>query len=100
MVKLVVLYGQPEDPAAFEDYYSTSHIPLAAKIPDVKRFEASRGAGTPDGGESPYFRMAELWYEDEDALRGSMASDAGQAAVNDIPKFATGGATVFVAAVD
>jgi uncharacterized protein (TIGR02118 family) len=100
MVKVVVLYGQPEDPAAFEDYYAGSHLPVAAKIPDVKRFEASRGVGTPDGGQSPYFRMAELWFDSPEALEAAMGSPEGQAAVNDIPKFATGGATVFVAAVD
>jgi uncharacterized protein (TIGR02118 family) len=100
MVKLVVLYGQPEDPAAFEDHYTTTHIPIAAKIPGVKQFEASRGVGTPDGAESPYFRMAELWFESPEALSSAMASEEGQAAVNDIPNFASGGATVFVAAVD
>lgn len=100
MVKLVVLYGQPDDPAGFEDHYTNVHLPIAAAIPGVSRFEASRGVGTPDGGRSPYFRMAELWYESQEALESSMASEGGQAAVNDIPKFATGGATVFVAAVD
>jgi uncharacterized protein (TIGR02118 family) len=100
MVKLVVLYGQPEDPEAFEQHYQSTHIPLAAKIPGTERFEASRGVGTPDGGRSPYFRMAELYYGSEQALRAAMASEEGQAAVNDIPRFATGGATVFVADVD
>lgn len=100
MVKLVVLYGQPDDPTAFEEHYTSVHVPLATEIPGVSRFEASRGVGTPDGGQSPYFRMAELWYESQDALESSMASEQGQAAVNDIPTFATGGATVFVAAVD
>jgi hypothetical protein len=30
-----------------------------------------------------------------DALRAGLGSDEGQAAVNDIPNFATGGVTVF-----
>jgi hypothetical protein len=29
MAKLVNLYGHPEDPAAFEDYYANRHIPYA-----------------------------------------------------------------------
>jgi uncharacterized protein (TIGR02118 family) len=44
--------------------------------------------------------MAELWFESPEALSSAMASEEGQAAVNDIPNFASGGATVFVAAVD
>ena len=40
MVKVVVLYGHPTDPAAFDEYYQQKHIPIAQKIPDVRRFEA------------------------------------------------------------
>jgi uncharacterized protein (TIGR02118 family) len=28
MVKLTVLYGPPDDPAAFEDHYAGTHVPL------------------------------------------------------------------------
>ena len=34
MVKVTVLYGPPSDPAAFEDYYANTHVPLAAKMPE------------------------------------------------------------------
>lgn len=100
MVKVVVLYGPPTEPTAFEDYYASTHLPLAAKMPNVQRFEASRVVGTPDGGEAPYYRIAELWFDSQDALQATMASPEGQATVADIPKFATGGATVVIAAVD
>ena len=41
VAKLVILYGHPADPAAFEDYYANHHIPYAGKhMPNV------RGAGT------------------------------------------------------
>jgi uncharacterized protein (TIGR02118 family) len=33
MVKLVIAYGAPEDPAAFDRYYAETHAPLAEKIP-------------------------------------------------------------------
>jgi uncharacterized protein (TIGR02118 family) len=39
MVKLVVAYGAPDDPAAFDEYYAQTHVPLAEKVPDVRRFE-------------------------------------------------------------
>ena len=100
MVKVTVLYGPPEDPAAFEDYYAGTHLPLAAKVPDVRRFEASRVVGTPDGSEPPYHRIAELWFDDAAGMEASMGSEEGRAAVDDIPNFATGGVTVVVSEVD
>jgi uncharacterized protein (TIGR02118 family) len=100
MVKVVVLYGPPNDPAAFEDHYANVHLPLAAKMPNVRRFEASRVVGTPDGGEAPFYRVAELWFDSQEDLQGSTSSAEGQATVADIAKFASGGATVLIADVD
>jgi uncharacterized protein (TIGR02118 family) len=100
MVKIVVLYGPPTDPAAFESYYANTHLPLAAKMPNIERFEAGQVLGTPEGGEPPYHRIAELWFDSQETLQATMSSPEGQATVADIPKFATGGATVLIAAVD
>ena len=100
MVKLVVLYGPPADPAAFEDHYANAHMPLAAKMPNVQKFEASRVVGTPGGGDPPYYRMAELWFDSQEDLQATLSSPEGQETVADIPNFATGGATVLVSQVD
>jgi uncharacterized protein (TIGR02118 family) len=100
MVKAVVLYGPPEDPDAFERYYADTHTALAQKIPGLQRFEAGRGFATPDGSAVPYQRIAELTFEDMDALQAGFGSEDGQAAVNDIPNFATGGVTIFFAEID
>jgi uncharacterized protein (TIGR02118 family) len=100
MVKAVVLYGPPEDPDAFERYYAETHTALAQAIPGLRRFEAARGSGPPDGGAAPYQRIAELTFDDMDALQAGFGSEEGQAAVNDIPNFATGGVTVFYAEID
>jgi uncharacterized protein (TIGR02118 family) len=100
MVKAVVLYGTPEDPEAFERYYAQTHTPLANAIPGLQRFEAARAIATPDGSAVPYQRIAELTFEDMDALQAGLGSDEGQAAVDDIPNFATGGVTIFLAELD
>src|SRR3954465_11372181 len=100
MVKLVVLYGRPEDPDAFERYYADTHTGLATAVPGLRRFEAARGIATPDGSDLPYQRIAELTFAAVGALRGGMGSAGGQAAVNDIPNFATGGVTIFIAELD
>jgi uncharacterized protein (TIGR02118 family) len=98
VVKLTVLYGNPEDPATFDEYYQETHVPLAERIPNVQRFEAGRVASL-DEGEPPYHLIAELWFESADVLQESMSSSEGQAAADDIPNFATGGVTMFVSEV-
>jgi uncharacterized protein (TIGR02118 family) len=100
MVKAVVLYGPPADPDAFERYYADTHTALAQRIPGLQRFEAARGFATPDGTAVPYQRIAELTFEDMNALQAGFGSEDGQAAVNDIPNFATGGVTIFFAEID
>jgi uncharacterized protein (TIGR02118 family) len=97
MVKVVVLYNHPDDPEAFESYYASTHLPLAAKMPHVARFEASRVVGTPDGSAPPFYRIAEVSYATQEDLQASMGTPEGQATVQDIGNFATGGATVLIA---
>ena len=65
-----------------------------------KRFEAARGFPATDGSAPPYQRIAELTFEDMDALQAGFGSDEGQAAANDLPNFATGGVTIFFAEID
>jgi uncharacterized protein (TIGR02118 family) len=97
MVKLVVAYGQPEDPAAFDRHYADTHAPLAQKIPNVRRFEAGKVLGTADGSASPYYFMAELWFDSQEDLQSAMGSSEGEAAAADVSTFASGGATMLIA---
>lgn len=95
MVKLIVLYGPPTDPAAFDSHYFSTHAGLVAKMPGVRRFEVAKCASM-GGGASPYYLQAELWFDDADALRACFDSPEGKAAGGDVPNFATGGATMLI----
>ena len=54
MPKLIILYGPPDDPAAFEDYYSARHIPYASEhMPGATGAENLRVVGTPARPRSP-----------------------------------------------
>jgi uncharacterized protein (TIGR02118 family) len=97
MVKLVVGYGQPEDPAAFDEHYVSTHIPLVDKIPNRRRFESGKVLGAPDGSAPPFYYLAELWFDDPEQLQAAMGSPEGQAAGADVETFATGGATRMIA---
>ena len=100
MVKLTVLYGHPDDPDAFEEYYANTHMPLVDEMPNLQRYEAARIIATPDGSEPHYYRIFEGYFEDMEQLQSSLSTPEGQAAPNDIPNFATGGATIFISEVD
>jgi uncharacterized protein (TIGR02118 family) len=97
MVKLVVAYGAPEDSAAFDQHYESTHVPLVQKIPGLRRFEHGKVLGTPDGSPAPYYYLALLWFDSTQDLEASMGSPEGQAAGEDVPKFASGGATLMIA---
>ena len=100
MVKAIVLYGHPADPAAFDDHYARIHAPLVDRIPGLKLFEVNRVVGTPEGGDLPYYRVAELSFESQEALQAGLSSPEGQETVGDLPNFASGGATVLFAEVE
>ena len=97
MVKLVVAYGPPEDAAAFDQHYAETHVALVHKIPSLRRFEAGKVLGTPDGSPAPFYYIAELSFDSVEDLQAAMASPEGEAAGADVSTFATGGATLMIA---
>lgn len=100
MIKLTVLYGHPTDPAAFERHFADVHVPLVERMPNLRRFEPARVVATPDGSAPPYYRVVELYFDSEDELQASMATPEGRAPGEDVPNYATGGATVLITALD
>jgi uncharacterized protein (TIGR02118 family) len=93
MVRLLVLYGQPKDPAAFDKNYYETHIPIAKKMKGLKKWTVGKVSGTADGKPSPYYYIADLFMESREAFDELLASPEGRAAVADVPNYATGGAT-------
>jgi uncharacterized protein (TIGR02118 family) len=93
MVRLLVLYGKPKDPAAFDRYYYEKHIPIAKKLKGLKKWTVGKVTGTSNGEPSPYYYIADLYMEDRAAFDALLASPEGLAAVADVPNYATGGVT-------
>jgi len=99
MVKLAVLYGHPTNPAEFEKYYADTHLPIAAQMKGVRRAEFAKVTGAPGGAASPFYRMAELYFDNAEHMQSVMATPEAQKTVADLANFATGGVTVMVAEV-
>ena len=96
MARLLVMYKTPRDAAAFDKHYAERHVPLAKKIPGVRKFEMSRGAVATPGGPSGYHLVAVLHFDNLAAVQAGMGSAEGQAAVADVQNFATGGVDIFM----
>jgi uncharacterized protein (TIGR02118 family) len=100
MTRLLVLYGQPKDPAAFDKYYRETHIPIARRMKGLKKWTIGKVQGTPGGEAPPFYYVADLYMEDRAAFEALLASPEGQAAVADVPNYATGGATFLYTEVE
>jgi uncharacterized protein (TIGR02118 family) len=96
MARMVVLYKTPKDPAAFDNYYFATHVPIAKRIPGLREYEVSQGTVASPGGASGVHLTAILHFDDMAAVQRAFASPEGQAAVTDVGKFATGGVDIFM----
>lgn len=101
MAKLTILYGHPDDPVAFENYYANRHLPFAQEtMPGVRQAELTKVVDTPDSSAPPYYRVAEMWWDSMRDLRAALHSEKGQAVLDDLPNFATGGTTLLISEPD
>ena len=91
--RLVVSYGQPDDPAAFDAYYRDTHTPLAVKMPGLVRLTIGSPQALDPSQPAPYL-VAELDFDSEQAMGAAFGSEEGKAAAGDVANFATGGATM------
>ncbi|MWP39777.1 EthD family reductase [Rhodobacter sphaeroides] len=96
MARLLVMYRTPEDGTAFDRHYADTHIGLAAKMPGLRSYEISEGAVATPGGPADYRLVAILRFDDMAALKAALSSPEGQAAVEDVGRFATGGVDIYM----
>ena len=91
MARLVVMYRTPKDTGAFDRHYFATQVPIAKKIPGLRKYEVSRGSVVTPAGPSGFHLIATLHFDDMKAIQNAFASPEGQAAAADVAAFATGG---------
>jgi uncharacterized protein (TIGR02118 family) len=99
-VKLVVLYTQPDDAAAFDEHYFGVHMPLVAKLPNLQRTETGKITTALDGGEHTYYRLTELYFADQAGMQAAFGSAEGGATAADFGQIAPPGSRMYVQVVD
>jgi len=87
MARMLVVYKTPQDAAAFDKHYFEMHIPLAKKLPGIRRYEVSRGTVTTLAGGEAYM-VAILTFDSVTAIKAAFASEAGAACAADRRHFA------------
>ncbi|MEV0458258.1 EthD family reductase [Catellatospora methionotrophica] len=93
MYRLTILYGHPADPKAFDDYYRDVHLPIARRMRGLKQWTIGHCEAAVAGQTPPYHLIVGLYADTRADLEAILASPEGQAAVADVPNFATGGVT-------
>jgi uncharacterized protein (TIGR02118 family) len=79
----------PKDTAAFDKYYFSTHVPIAKKIPGLRKYEISKGPVVTPAGPSGFHLIATLHFDDMAAIQNAFASPEGQAAAADVRTFTT-----------
>lgn len=95
-VSIIVIFNTPDHPATFEDYYLTTHVPLALRMPLLQRLESGQALSHIDGTAPGFYRLAILHFASHADLDHSLTSEEGITAFSDVANFATGGVTATI----
>ena len=96
MAELVVMYKAPKDTAAFDKHCSEKHIPIAKKIPGLRKYAISQGPVATPAGPSAFHLIAIQTFDNLAAIQAGFGSAEGRAAAADVKTFATGGADMLL----
>ena len=76
MFKFVTIYRRVDDENLLEEFFSSTHLPLAEQLPGLVKSEVSRVVGKP-GGESRFHLMYELYFHSQEVFYRALGSDPG-----------------------
>ena len=96
MHRLTVQYFAPADPAAFDQAYESRHVPLVRDLPGLKSFTLTRPRAL--GGEAPHL-VAELYFEDAEALDTALRSPQMAEAAKDAATYDVASTVMFTGEV-
>jgi uncharacterized protein (TIGR02118 family) len=83
MAGMVVIYKQPADAEAFDKHYFETHLPLAKKLPGLRKYEISHGPITVLAGPPDVYLIGAVHFDDLEAMQKAFASPEGRAAAAD-----------------
>jgi uncharacterized protein (TIGR02118 family) len=87
MVKLTSLYKTPPDTELFEKHHFNDYLPMVRTIKGLVKVETTRFWGL-QSGDTKYYMMDEIYFENTDQMNESMASPEGKRAIRELMNFA------------
>ncbi len=91
MAQLVAIYKTPADAAAFDAYYTSTHVPLAKSVPGLRSYQVSTGPVAGSGGPVGVHLVAMLEFDSLAAIQAGLSSPEGAATAADLANFAQAG---------
>ncbi len=87
MIRMSVLYKQPEDAEAFEKRYIEGHLPIVQGYPNVKDVTFSK-VTRKLMGDFPYAYVFTGTWADKEGWKADLGSELAQKATEDAQSFA------------
>jgi uncharacterized protein (TIGR02118 family) len=97
MVKFTILFRNAVNSERNEHVYQ-DFLALVERIPNVQRRQANTVLGSPFG-ESPYYRVLEVYFSDFETLNAALRSPAGQEAGGELQRLPPGSFEMYFADV-
>jgi len=93
MVKFAIQFHKPTDLPAFETAYN-DFLALVERMPNITRRQVNSVLGSPTG-ETPLYRILEVYFADYSQLDAALKSPTGQEAGAELRRFASGSFVMF-----
>lgn len=92
MASILVLFGKPQNPQEFDELYWKEHVPMARKMPGLKKYTVHKVV-SPPGREPAFYQVVEMEFDTMDQLKKATKSQESQESTRHASKIATGGMT-------
>jgi len=83
MAQMIVIYKTPRNPGAFDRHYLDVHVPLARRLPGLRKLETNRGPIISLYGASEAHLVATLHFESLSDINAAFMSECGRACAAD-----------------
>ncbi len=78
MARMIAIYKTPEDKDAFDKHYFGVHIPLAKKLPGLRKYDVSKSPIISTTGDLETYLIGTLHFDSLEAIKTAFASPQGK----------------------
>jgi len=78
MARMIAIYKMPDNKVAFDKHYFEVHIPLAKKLPGLRKYDVSKSPIISTTGNSDTYLIGTLHFDSLEAIKTAFASPQGK----------------------